>query len=128
MAILIVDDDVVTALALGDAFDAAGYQVETANDAEHAYAKLADEPRTFSAIVTDINLGGGDDGFEVARRARDANPSIQVAYVTAEASNLKRFEPDCALLFSKPFDPAEIVNQLSLLIPAHCSVKTGPRA
>lgn len=117
-AVLVVEDEHLTALALCDALARAGFRVETAHSAEDAYAKLAPEPRSFTAIVTDVNLGSGADGFAVADQARALNPAIQVAYMTGNPKNLARFEPERALMFAKPVDPEEVADQLSLLAPA----------
>lgn len=115
--VLIVEDEVLIADLIADALSEAGFQVVTAHNADEAYARLSPEPRSFSALVTDVNLEHGGDGFDVARRARELNPAIQVAYMTGRPENLARFEPDRALMFAKPFSPSEMVEQLLMLVP-----------
>lgn len=115
--VLVVEDERLVAELVADALSDAGYEVVTAHSAEDAVAKLAPEPRSFSALVTDVNLEQGGDGFDVARRARELNPSIQVAYMTGRPENLERFEPDRALMFAKPFSPIEMAEQLAMLVP-----------
>ena len=116
-AVLVVEDEPLTASAGSCALAEAGYEVETAACAEDAYAKLATEPRSFDAVVTDVNLGPGDHGFAVAARARLLNPAVQVAFMTGRPENLGVFDPAVALMFSKPFDPEELVHQLAMLVP-----------
>jgi CheY-like chemotaxis protein len=116
-SILVVEDEHLMALAVSEALSGAGYCVETAYSAVDAYAKLEPGPRSFSAVVTDVNLGEGDDGFAVAAQARAMNPAIQVAYMTGNPANLAHFEPDRALMFPKPFDPVDLVQQITMLVP-----------
>ena len=116
--VLLVEDEALIALVVGEALEDAGYCVEIAHSAAEAYARLEPEPRSFSIVVTDVNLGGGDNGFCVGRRACELNPDVQVAYITGRPENFDGFDAGRALLFSKPFDPQQLVHELGLLIPA----------
>jgi two-component SAPR family response regulator len=68
--------------------------------------------------VTDIELGVGPDGFEIARRARLANPEVPVVYLSgtelrryaSEGVNNSRFIP-------KPFSPDQLVKALDDATP-----------
>ena len=117
-AVLVVEDEPVTALVVSSALTGAGYRVKTACCAEEAYQALAHAPRSFGAVITDVNLGEGDQGFAVADRARTLNPAVQVAFMTGKAENVAIFQSAHALMFPKPFDPDELVQQLSMLLPA----------
>jgi CheY-like chemotaxis protein len=115
-SVLVVDDEVFIAQVVREAIRDTGHRVVTAHSAPEAYRCLAREPSSFAAVVADIDLGPGGNGFEVVRQARELNPEIRVAYMTGNAANLRNFEPDRALLFPKPFSPSEMAEQLDLLI------------
>lgn len=66
--ILLVEDEVLIALAEMQSFRRAGYEVEHALDGESAVV-MALEKR-FDLILMDIDLGSGIDGGEAARRIR----------------------------------------------------------
>lgn len=113
--VLLVEDEPAVAEVVRDALVEAGLTVAIAENDAEAYAKLATEARTFSALVADINLGRGTTGFDVARRARRLNPALKIVFITGYASYVRKFV-DRALMFSKPFDPSELAEQVKLLI------------
>jgi CheY-like chemotaxis protein len=117
-ALLYVEDDPlireVTAMSLEDA----GFEVVMAENAPAAFAALeAQDVRGISAVITDINLGSGPDGWEVARRARQVNLKMPVLYVTgAEGDSWQLKAVSGSRIISKPFSPIQIVTAvLSLL-------------
>jgi DNA-binding NtrC family response regulator len=66
-----------------------------------------------SALVTDINLGPGADGFEVARRARAAYPGLAVIYISgAERLRYASEGVEPSEFICKPFEPSQIVEAL----------------
>ncbi|RAK56533.1 response regulator [Phenylobacterium deserti] len=115
-SVLVVEDEPLIAEIVKEAISDQGHSVVTASCAREAYSLLEPEARSFAAIVTDVDLGAGPNGFALARRARELNPDIQVAYMTGSAANLRHFEADKALMFPKPFSPTEMAEQLDLLI------------
>ena len=119
--LLYVEDDPlireVTAMSLEDA----GFEVVTAENAPAAFAALeAQDVREISAVITDINLGSGPDGWEVGRRARQVNRKMAVLYVTgAEGDSWQSKAVPGSRIIGKPFSPIQIVAVvLSLLCAA----------
>lgn len=115
-SILVVEDEILIAETVREALRDIGHDVVTAASAPEAYAQLAREPRSFAAVVTDIDLGPGGGGFDVARQARALHPRIQVAYMTANTAHIGDVECDRSLLFPKPFDVRDLAEQIDLLI------------
>jgi DNA-binding response OmpR family regulator len=114
-ALLYVEDDPlireITALSLEDA----GFEVIMAENAPAAFAAL--EARGISVVITDINLGSGPDGWEVARRARQVNREMPVLYVTgAEGDSWQSKAVSGSRILGKPFSPIEIVTAVLSLI------------
>jgi CheY-like chemotaxis protein len=112
--VLVVDDNHDAATTLGTLLETAGYEVQTCFDARSAL-KLADrfDP---DACVLDINMPGMD-GYELARKLRAKDPAHPPILATVTAydgySHLsKAADAGFDLHFTKPADPAEVLDQL----------------
>lgn len=104
--LLVVEDDFLVRLTLVDALSDGGFEVLEAADAQEALALICAHAE-ISAILTDINLPGGFDGFALARAARVIRPGVPVVYAsgrynTAESGKVV----DGARFLAKPFTPA----------------------
>jgi DNA-binding response OmpR family regulator len=113
--ILLVEDEILIAELVEDSLRDNGHEVETTYSGRDAVSRLEAEPRSFAVLVTDINLGDGPTGFEVAAKARALNPDVKVVYVTGLPSNIRSADGE-ALMFPKPFDPNDLAAQVSLLL------------
>jgi CheY-like chemotaxis protein len=112
--VLVVDDNEDAATSLGFLLTLNGYQVETCFDGPSALA--AAETFAPDVCVLDINMPGMD-GYELARRIRQANPDHTplLATVTAYADRAhleKAADAGFDLHFTKPADPLEVADQL----------------
>lgn len=59
-----------------DALSDGGFQAEFAKSGEEALRLFRERPRSYRAFVTDIRLGQGMDGWELARRVREVDPNF----------------------------------------------------
>lgn len=61
----------------------------------------------YRALVTDINLKGMMNGWEVAKAAREIDPAFPIVYMTGAAAGdwASRGVPN-SILLEKPFAPA----------------------
>ena len=114
--VLVVEDEPEVADLVEDALKEAGFSVTVAHDDRSAFQKLEREPRSFAAIVTDINLGAGVTGFDIARRARSLNDEIKVIYISGQGPHSKQFSVDAALMIDKPFRPSDLAEQIAVLV------------
>lgn len=110
--VLIVEDEREVLEVVQDALQRRGLDVRTAGTDEDAYALLEAEPRSFQLLIADIDLGVGTTGFDVARRARQLCPDVQVVYITGDAAHLERFGVSDAVMFPKPFYPDELAKRV----------------
>jgi DNA-binding response OmpR family regulator len=117
-SVLLVEDEADVAELVEEALLGAGLDVTVALGDQAAFEALASEPSSFAALVTDINLGVGVTGFDVAREARRRNGGIKVVYITGHAAHLSRFGVEDALMFPKPFDAGELADQVKMLVSA----------
>ena len=71
----------------------------------------------YRAVVTDINLIGRLDGWEVARAAREDDPAMPVIYMTGTNGEewASKGVPNSVLL-AKPFAPAQLVTAIANLL------------
>lgn len=85
--LLYVEDEPLI-LDLGvTAFEDAGFAVHALGSAALALAALEARAGEFRALITDIDLGGQVDGWEIATRARELRPDLPIIYVSGGSSN-----------------------------------------
>lgn len=113
--VLLVEDEMIIAAGVEEALRDNGVSVCAAHSSGEALCCLEAEPRTFSVLVTDINLGSGANGFDVAATARILNPGIQVVYMTGRYENIEAAGMR-ALTFLKPFDAEDLADQVRLML------------
>src|SRR5437868_14845080 len=102
--ILFIDDNLMCHLDNCERLREFGYAVEEAYTAREAIEKI-DRHGPIKALVTDIDLGPGTDGFEIARRARAAYPRLPVVYISGTAAVRHHQEGvEDSVFISKPFE------------------------
>jgi two-component system, NtrC family, response regulator HydG len=110
--LLIVDDELSVRDSLGKWFREEGYEIATAEGAQEALGRMA-ENRWDLALV-DIKMRG-TDGIELQRRMREIDPEMIVIIMTGYASvetavaALKNGAYDYV---TKPLDPDELAHQV----------------
>ena len=115
--VLIVEDEVLIQADVEGDLNVAGYETSAACSGTDAIAQLEAEPEGFRALVTDISLGKGQTGWDVARRARELAPNLPVVYMTADSAGdwSSRGVPNSVLII-KPFVGNQIVTAVSTLL------------
>jgi len=81
-SVVVVEDDPFMRSLIAETLDSAGFQVQTAANA--ADAKRAIRILDPDAVVIDINLGEGPDGFDLAQSIRKTSAEIAVVFLTAQ--------------------------------------------
>jgi DNA-binding response OmpR family regulator len=112
--VLLVEDEPLIADLIQTALEDKDLTVVVAHSSSVALTRLEANFTEIAVLVTDINLGDRVTGFDVAKRARTLNPDVKVVYVTGLPSNIYAAE-ESALMFPKPFDIAELADQVHLL-------------
>jgi DNA-binding response OmpR family regulator len=116
--VLIVEDEAHLADGLRFNLEAEGYTVETVGDGESALALLLGGASGFDAVVLDVMLPGVD-GFEVARRLREAGQYVLVLMLTARGRPedvLRGFEAGADDYLPKPFELSILLARLRGLL------------
>ena len=116
-SVLLVEDEAEVAELVEEALQDLGLQVTIALTDKAAYAALeGGGAGGYDVLVTDINLGVGTTGFDVARRARQLNRRLAVIYITGQAARLERFGVEEGVMFPKPFNARELADRVKALL------------
>jgi DNA-binding response OmpR family regulator len=115
--VLVIEDDETIQGIVEDALDEGGFEMAAAATGEEAVTLIKGKQASYRALVTDINLLGRIDGWEVARAAREVDPAFPIVYMTGAAADewASRGVPNSVLL-TKPFAPAQLVTAISNLL------------
>lgn len=115
--ILVVEDDQSIQIMIEDALTEGGFESAIAASGEEGITLLQGNKGKYRALVTDINLLGRFDGWEVARRAREIDPAFPIVYMTGLAADQwpSQGVPN-SILLEKPFAPAQLVTAISNLL------------
>ena len=109
--ILVVDDEEQLVKIAATYLQDLGYQVETALDAEQALQLLQVKPE-FHLLFSDVVMPGGNDGFELAGKARELFPDIKVlltsGFIKESESSIARASIASQNLLSKPYSKLEL--------------------
>jgi CheY-like chemotaxis protein len=115
--LLLVEDEDALRPILADALREGGFELEIANNGSDALAILESHKDKLRGLITDINLGRGPDGWEVARRGRELIPTLPVVYMSGAAGHEwpSKGVPHSTLV-AKPFAPAQLITAISSLL------------
>ena len=117
--VLVVEDELLIQHVAVDLFEDAGIPVWSASTGEEALALLQTHCDEIDVLFTDVNLGPGISGFEVARRARALCPDIRVIYVTgAPQRDMQAERVSESLLFQKPYGIFQVLEVVRNAPPA----------
>ena len=106
--ILLVEDEFLIRLSLSETLLDEGFEVIEAQTAADAVPILrSDAP--IAVLLTDIQLGGDQDGLQLARIAREERPELPVIYMTGRPRSEEpgRHSPRESFI-AKPFLPSEL--------------------
>jgi PAS domain S-box-containing protein len=108
--VLIVDDEAELVEIAVTYLAARGYTVLTAHDAKEAL-RVVEQHGKVDAMVTDIVMGGGMDGMELAQAVRALSPRTRVVYSSgfpADALSERSLPLAGSLVLQKPYRLAEL--------------------
>src|SRR3981081_2085032 len=114
---MVVEDDHAIQSIVEEALTDGGFEPAIAPSGEEAVTLLKGGHTKYRALVTDINLRGRMDGWEVAKQAREIDPEFPILYMPAE--NPDQCPPrgvPTSILLTKPFAPAQLVTAVSQLL------------
>jgi CheY-like chemotaxis protein len=115
--ILVVEDEAPIQDFVEDALTDAGFHLTMSPSGEEALTLLKSGVVRYKALVTDINLNGTMNGWELAKQVREIEPSFPVVYITGAAGDqwASQGVPN-SILLQKPFAPAQLVTAVAQLL------------
>jgi len=84
--VLVVEDQPLILLSVCEALEAGGYATLAISTGIEAATLIEGESGQFAALVTDVRLGQGLDGWALARKARELNPDLAVVYMSGDSA------------------------------------------
>jgi DNA-binding NtrC family response regulator len=127
LAILLVEDNESHRVMSAAMLVAAGYRVNLANCVAEARSWLERHSQP-AALITDIELGDGDDGFDLAYWARIGRPGLPVVYVSSQC--VSRFAKDGVAdsqFVTKPFAPSDLLQAVERVMCVQPSLPSRVR-
>ena len=111
---LYVEDEALLRELAITVLNEAGFSVTAIQSGREAMAALEAPDSLICALVTDIDLGGAPNGWEVARRARELFPDLPIIYVSGgSAHEWTSMGVPGSVLVAKPYAVAQLVVAVS---------------
>ncbi len=125
MRILLIEDSDSIRHMIETLVSARGHEVEAVSSGSKGIDSAIARPP--DAILLDLHLPGGFDGFAVCRKLREheqtrAVPIIVISAMTDEAAKQQALEAGATAYYTKPFSPTALLKELET-IPARESAK-----
>ncbi|MFC5037883.1 response regulator [Tianweitania sediminis] len=115
--LLLVEDEEALHPVFEDALEDAGYGVIVATNGSDAIEALEEDVGRFKGIVTDIKLGAGPNGWDIAHRARVLAPAIPIVYMSGDSVvDWTAHGVPNSIILQKPFALAQLITAISQLI------------
>lgn len=113
-SVLLVEDELLIAFALEEELTEAGFQVTSLTRPSPALSAIEGGTLSYRALVTDIDLGEGLDGWALARRAREVDSQLAVIYMSGKSGVewAAQGVPNSVML-QKPFAFSQLLTALS---------------
>jgi DNA-binding response OmpR family regulator len=117
LVILVIEDDEAIQSIVEEALSEGRFESAIAASGEEAVTLLKGRKTTYRALVTDVNLKGTMDGWEVGKHAREIDPEFPIVYMTGAAADQWASNGVLnSILLTKPFAPAQLVTAVSQLL------------
>ena len=117
IGLLLVEDESLILGTLKEVLIEAGFDITTATNGFEALAALDKDGQDLAGLISDIRLGEGPDGWDVARHARELAPAFPVVYMSGDsvAHWSAQGVPNSEIL-QKPFAAVQLVTAISNLL------------
>jgi CheY-like chemotaxis protein/two-component sensor histidine kinase len=114
LRVLVVDDEPMMTKAVVRMLKPSGHVVSVAGSGEEALERLADQ--TFDVVVSDMGMGAGMNGWQLAEVVRQRWPGMRFLLATGWGSTIDAGEArskGVEAVLSKPYHPADLARALA---------------
>jgi DNA-binding response OmpR family regulator len=117
--LLLVDDEPLLIEVLEASLIEAGFDVLIASGGDQAIEHLEADAERFKGVLTDVRLGSGPSGWDIAHRTRELVPTMPIIYISGDSAHdwSSKGVPN-SIMLSKPFAMAQITTAIAQLINA----------
>src|SRR5262245_56809732 len=105
--ILLVEDEPLLSELMTEALTDRGFAVEVAPDAGHALRYLLSGAEV-DVLFTDIDLGDGMDGAQLAKLAREMRPMLPVVYASGRRAAEQLNTVPNSIFLPKPYSLSQV--------------------
>ena len=114
--IIFVEDDRLLSLEICETLQAFGYEVHSFYSASSAI-EVIKRRDYITALVTDIDLGAGADGFQIAAQARALYPHLPIVFASGtHGAQHTSYGVRGSVFVAKPYHPHQIIHALQEVI------------
>lgn len=113
--ILVVEDETFVRMDAVEMLGAAGFDIVEAANADEAIHML-ERDSGIQLLFTDIDMPGSMNGLKLAAAVRERWPTIMIIATSGHFAIQAGDLPPDARFFSKPYQPAQIVNAIRELV------------
>ena len=86
ITIMLFEDEPLVAMIVQEALEEEGFQVSHCPNAQTAEQTIRESIANAAALVTDVRLGAGLTGWELARLAREPCPELPVVFISGDSA------------------------------------------
>lgn len=123
--VLLAEDEPLVRMFNADVLDEAEYQVIEATNGEEALTLFEARP-DIQVVVTDVEMPGSINGFELARRVTKQRPFVGVLIVSGRVRPTDEELPDDSLFLAKPYTPPELLHGVQSVIEVQKTKRPSP--
>lgn len=117
LSVLLVEDEELILEIVRDALEEAGFRVQAVSSSFAALKILSEGVADLAGLVTDIRLGEGPSGWDLARQARRDRADLAVLYMTGDSAADWPVEGvPRSMIVQKPFAVGQIVTAIATMI------------
>lgn len=113
VTVLLVEDDELVRCVMAELLKDEGFEVHEAHDGDLAASFINTRP-AFDVLLTDVNMPGTMDGWDLADHACSHHPGMPVIVVSGRANNVARWRalgPRCTF-FQKPCHMGDLTAEM----------------
>lgn len=114
VVVLIVEDELLTRMAVADTVEAAGFEVIEAGNADEA-VRILESRSDVRIIFTDIDMPGSMDGIKLAIAVRGRWPPIAIVLTSGHRRVTLGDLPAGSVFIAKPYADEQVVGTLRQL-------------